>query len=244
MFVESPNVKGNVAELAIAKAAAELGLTVYGPLTEHGRYDLVLEIGGELARVQCKWGRVLDDGAVICVQIAGNRLTPAGYVRTVYTCDEIDFIAVYCGELDRCYLLPMSVVEGRHEIRLRLTAPRNGQRAFINEAARFEFAGAVAQLARARRWQRRGRGFESHQLHSRNQADRPVVVGADEFRNRLGWYMERAAAGEEFQVHRRGRPYVRVTELVPQLRLRTEPRSGLLAHGVFFGRYAPERSAA
>jgi len=33
MFVQSPNVKGAVAELAIAKAAAELGLPVYGPLT-------------------------------------------------------------------------------------------------------------------------------------------------------------------------------------------------------------------
>jgi prevent-host-death family protein len=35
-------------------------------------------------------------------------------------------------------------------------------------------------------------------------------VGAHEFRNRFGWYMERAAAGEEIRVTRRGRPYVRL----------------------------------
>jgi prevent-host-death family protein len=46
-----------------------------------------------------------------------------------------------------------------------------------------------------------------------------VVVGANEFRNRFGWYMERAAAGEEFHVERRGRPYVRLTGAAPQLRL-------------------------
>jgi len=37
-----------------------------------------------------------------------------------------------------------------------------------------------------------------------------TVVGAHEFRNRFGWYMERAAAGEEMRVTRRGRPYVRL----------------------------------
>jgi prevent-host-death family protein len=37
-----------------------------------------------------------------------------------------------------------------------------------------------------------------------------VEVGAHEFRNRFGWYMERAAAGEEFLVTRRGKPYVRL----------------------------------
>jgi hypothetical protein len=37
----------------------------------------------------------------------------------------------------------------------------------------------------------------------------PAEVGAHEFRNRFGWYMERAAAGEEIRVSR-GRPYVRL----------------------------------
>jgi prevent-host-death family protein len=209
--VQSPNVKGNVAELAIAKAAAELGLSIYAPLVEHSRADLVLEIADTLYRVQCKWGRLLADRSVIYVQTGGNRTTPAGYVRTVYSRAEIDLMAVYCGDLDRAYLLPAEVFEGRHAIHLRLTEPRNGQRASINAAAKFEFHGAVAQLARASGWQPEGRGFESPQLHSPSVPESPVVVGANEFRNRFGWYMERAAAGEEFHVERRGRPYVRLT---------------------------------
>jgi prevent-host-death family protein len=35
-------------------------------------------------------------------------------------------------------------------------------------------------------------------------------VGAHEFRNHFGYYMERAAAGAEVNVSRRGRPYVRM----------------------------------
>ena len=45
------------------------------------------------------------------------------------------------------------------------------------------------------------------------------VVGAHDFRNRFGWYMERAAAGEEFFVTRRGKPYVRLVPARDQLDL-------------------------
>ena len=165
MFVESPNVKGAVAELAIAKAAAELGLPVYLPLTEHGRCDLVIEIGGRLVRVQCKWARLIREKSVIYVQVGGNRSTPNGYVRSVYTREEVDFIAAYCSELDRCYLVPIEEAEGHYALHLRLEPAKNGQRAGIREAARFELRGAVAQLARASAWHAEGRGFESPQLH-------------------------------------------------------------------------------
>jgi prevent-host-death family protein len=35
-------------------------------------------------------------------------------------------------------------------------------------------------------------------------------VGAHEFRNRFGLYMERAAGGTEFLIRRHGRPYARL----------------------------------
>lgn len=38
----------------------------------------------------------------------------------------------------------------------------------------------------------------------------PITVGAHEYRNHFGWYMERAAAGETFLVTRRGKPYARL----------------------------------
>jgi prevent-host-death family protein len=41
------------------------------------------------------------------------------------------------------------------------------------------------------------------------------VIGAHEFRNRFGWYLDRAAAGETVLVSRRGRPHV---ELRPAAR--------------------------
>ena len=47
--------KGSIAELAIAKTAADLRFDVYWPLTQGGRYDMVIDIHRQLFRVQCKW---------------------------------------------------------------------------------------------------------------------------------------------------------------------------------------------
>jgi prevent-host-death family protein len=37
-----------------------------------------------------------------------------------------------------------------------------------------------------------------------------VVIGARDFRNRFGWYVERASRGESFLITRRGRSYARL----------------------------------
>jgi len=40
-------------------------------------------------------------------------------------------------------------------------------------------------------------------------------VGAHKFRNHFGYYMERAAAGTEILVSRRGKPYTRLCPAQP-----------------------------
>ncbi|MGH2924234.1 MAG: type II toxin-antitoxin system Phd/YefM family antitoxin [Solirubrobacterales bacterium] len=44
-----------------------------------------------------------------------------------------------------------------------------------------------------------------------------TTVGANQFRNHFGYYMERAAAGEVIAVSRRGKGYVRLLPHQPQL---------------------------
>jgi PD-(D/E)XK nuclease superfamily protein len=207
VFVEDdPNFKGNVAEAAIAFAATRLGLPVYTPLTEHSRYDLVIEIGGKLEKVQCKWGRHRPEEGIVSVQLQQSRCTPGGYVHNSYEAGEVDLVAVYCGALDRCYLLPEPLFVGRRAVYLRLDPTRNGQRACINLASEYEFAGAVAQLEERRAGSAKVRG--SSPLSSTSPP--PSSIGSNEFRNRLGYYLELAARGHELLVTRRGRPFVKV----------------------------------
>lgn len=214
------NKKGAVAELAIQLAAERLDIDVYKPVSEHGRTDLIFNIAGRLWRVQCKWGRLIANGAVVNVRTGGCRVTNRGYVRSTYTAEEIDLLAVYAGEVDRCFLLPPPVFAGRQEVQLRLIPTRNNQRACITLAADFEFEGAVAQLARASEWHSEGRGFESRQLHSPEPGSaEPTTVGSELFGQQVGYWMERASKGEEMVVTFRGRPRVRLIPInAPLLR--------------------------
>jgi prevent-host-death family protein len=215
--VLSTNRKGAIAEAKIVAAATELGVPVLRPVQEHGRYDLAFEIGDRILRVQCKWGALDEAGAVIKVSLQSCCLTPAGYVRTPYGRDEIDLVAVYCGELDRCYLLPSALACGRTSAYLRLVPPKNGQRACINLSSDFEFAGAVAQLEEHRHGMARARG--SSPLSSTSTPDSLNVVrtGSNEFRNHFGYYLERAAAGAEIHISRHGRPFARLLPAQDQL---------------------------
>lgn len=212
-----PNLKGNVAELAIATEAARLGLSVCKPLTEHERYDLILGIGDLLLRVQCKWAS--RKGDVICLRLKTSSHSPTrGYVTSTYREGEIDAIAVYCGDADQCYLVPIERVAGLQMLHLRLDAARNNQRAALNWASEYEFPGAVAQLAERFAGSEEARGSnplssipsEEAAASSEGIADNIVNVGAHQFRNHFGYYMEQAAAGSEIVVSRHGRPFVRM----------------------------------
>ena len=147
--------KGAIAELAVQLAATKLGIDVYRPVAEGGRYDMIFDLVGELVRVQCKWASRCGDVLVArCYRARRNR---DGLVRRLYTREEIDAYALYSLELDRCFFVPMSHAEGMQEIRLRLAPARNNQRKRIHWADDFDLAvtlsrhqGAVAQLGERR----------------------------------------------------------------------------------------------
>ncbi len=210
----NPNQRGAIAEAAIAYEAVRAGLDVFKPCSEHSRCDLIFGVGSRLLRVQCKTarrsGEVLSIGLVVC------RHTPGGYVRTTYSATEIDLVAAHCHELGRSYLLPFDVVAaGKTSIHLRLSPPKNGQRAAIHYAAQYEFPGAVAQLGERRHGMAEVRG--SSPLSSTSSPAGEIVIGSHELRERFGHWMERAAAGDEVLVTRHGRRFVRLGPADPQL---------------------------
>ncbi len=215
--MQDSNAKGAIAEQAFVLAAVKAGVPVWEPLSEHGRCDSVFEIGGRLWRVQCKWDRLSPAGDVVMAQIGGCRRSRQGYVRTTYSKHEVDLFGIYCGDLDRCFLVPAPVAVDKHALSLRLSDPRNGQRACINLASSFDFEGAIAQLGE--------RVTGSHEVVGSSPTSstpldtlpadtwphEPITIGSHSFREQLGWWMERAAAGEELLITRRGKPRLRVS---------------------------------
>ena len=142
--------KGNIAELAIAREAVALGIDVYRPVGEGGRYDMIFELADGLWRIQCKWAP--RQGDVIVLRCYSCRRNREGLLRHRYEPGEIDAFAAYCRDTDRCYFLPYSSFVGYSQVLLRLAPSKNNQAEGINWARDYEFAatlgrpGAIAQL--------------------------------------------------------------------------------------------------
>ena len=156
-------------------------------------------------------GRLSKDRDVVSVKIGGSRRSAVGFVRSTYSAHEVDLLGVYCAELDQCFLVPIGAIAGKSEVSLRLTPPRNRQEACINLACDFDFAGAIAQLGERVNGIHEVAGSSPASSILDERGAQPTTVGADVLRGRLGYWIDRVAAGELVLVTRRGRPRVRLS---------------------------------
>jgi hypothetical protein len=125
--------------MAIIFALSLEGYLVLVPFGENTRYDIVIDTGSQLRRVQCKTG-CLRSGAVVFRTCSsyGHHPNPK-IVRRDYE-GEIDDFAVYCPELGSVYLIPIEDVATRTSAMLRVSPPRNGQFKRIRLAAAYEIS--------------------------------------------------------------------------------------------------------
>jgi hypothetical protein len=136
--------KGAAAELAIAHAAAALGVGVLKPLTDGERYDLVFDVRSAVIRVQCKSAAL--HGSVLKVPCHSARRSRSGFVKRYYETSEIDALAAYSAELERCFFIPLAEIPGRTCLQLRLAPCRNGQQIGVNWADAFNFGARLRAL--------------------------------------------------------------------------------------------------
>ena len=137
--MEHPKDVGDKSALAIMFALRLLDYGVLVPFGENTRYDLVVDTGKSLRKVQCKTGR-LRNGAVLfatCSSYAhhGSAVDP----RRDYQ-GQVDDFAVFCHQLGSVYLIPIEDLDVRTLGTLRITPPANGQSKNIRLASTYEIA--------------------------------------------------------------------------------------------------------
>jgi hypothetical protein len=101
--------KGNIAELAVAAEAAKLGVDIYRPVGEGGRYDMIFDVGTRLLRIQCKWAP--RHGDVIVLRCYSCRRNGDGLQRRKYVEGEIDAFVAYCPDTHFLLLPAIRVVQ-------------------------------------------------------------------------------------------------------------------------------------
>jgi hypothetical protein len=137
------NQKGFIAEQAVILECAKRAIPVSRPLDDQ-RYDLVLDLGSRLLRVQCKWA--VRDGEVVSIRTRRCRRGREGLIHRRYQAGEIDCIAAYCLDTGTSYLLPTELSIERASVLLRLSPTRNGQAAGIRWARDYEFGATLNSL--------------------------------------------------------------------------------------------------
>jgi hypothetical protein len=120
---------GDISEAKLTAALLAKGKVVLKPYGDNQRYDLAVEENGILSRIQCKTGKLIN-GAISfrTTSVYGNNGNRRGYVG------QIEFFGVYCPQVDRCFLVPISDT-GKSEVCLRVLPPKkNGYQSTIRWA--------------------------------------------------------------------------------------------------------------
>jgi hypothetical protein len=136
---EHPKTIGNRSTVAIMLGLVEAGYEVLVPFGENTRYDLVIDDGRSLSRVQCKTGR-LRKGAVVFRTCSSYAHHPnPRVVRRPYQGD-IDYFGVYCPETGGVYLVPIEQAALKTTASLRFFPAQNNQYDRVRFAADYEIA--------------------------------------------------------------------------------------------------------
>jgi hypothetical protein len=124
-------------EAAILAELVRRGYQVLVPFGTNQRYDLVLDMGGEFVRAQCKTGR-LRNGVVVFSTRSIRSNTRRTFFRD-YT-NQVELFLVHCPETDGIYAVPVDEAPAGYGY-LRVDPTRNGQEERIRWARDYELPG-------------------------------------------------------------------------------------------------------
>lgn len=132
------NQKGQIAELKVQLRATELGW-ICSHTIAGARYDLVLDDGKKLYRVQVKYagGKTshCEGSASVCLRSNEGDVRNMKYSRTKtkkYSGLEVDAVLAYLPQIDKIVWLNPELFEGKAVISVRYQAPKNGQLKGVN----------------------------------------------------------------------------------------------------------------
>jgi PD-(D/E)XK nuclease superfamily protein len=144
--------KGLQAEFFVAHLLSQHGFTALVPFGEDTRYDLVSEKRGVFKRIQVKFVAPKNGALQVQLRSANN------YQTIHYSDADVDIIAAYNPENSKVYFIPLSGVDNKSTLNLRLSECKNGQQLRVIKAADYEFrfdileesSAGVAQLVEHR----------------------------------------------------------------------------------------------
>ena len=128
-MISEVTAKGLEAQLKAEIRANELGYVVSKPTTDCCRYDMIIDTGNELKRVQVKYCDCKSPEADGAVKVNLRKFSLNKNERPFYTESEIDALVVYIKPVEKLCYFPIEVVSGKKSITIRYEASKNNQTA-------------------------------------------------------------------------------------------------------------------
>ena len=121
--------KGISTELRSLLYFTEKGYLCSVPYGNVGRYDLLVDTGKKIVRIQCKSAHKNDNGSYT-VNTSNTAMKANGNVRKFYTKDEIDFIITFIE--DQAVFIPVEMIEKSQSKIFRTELPKYGAKTNCN----------------------------------------------------------------------------------------------------------------
>lgn len=120
-------IHGLVAQNKAELRAIEKGYIVSKPITECARYDLIIDNGFALEKVQVKYAGSKQNQSTGSCKVDFRKKSINGKMRNSYTKEEVDAILVYVPEIDKVCYFPIDVVENKSTLTIRYEKSKNNQ---------------------------------------------------------------------------------------------------------------------
>lgn len=123
-------LKGSIGEYAVTMEFLKMGFTVSHPYGDNARYDLIVDDGKKLYKVQIKYTSVkTESDSWLCRCISSKNHTTNKRLDSYE--NDIDIIAFYISELNQCIMFTVDEIKGKNTICVREQLPKNNQHNII-----------------------------------------------------------------------------------------------------------------
>lgn len=114
--MELTQVKGNLVELQCIMKFMSMGFECSTPYGNQAKYDILVDTGEEILRIQCKKSRWADNKKSIVFNTCSQTTNTQKTIRHSYTSEQIDYFAT-CWE-DEVYLIPVDECSSSKSLRI------------------------------------------------------------------------------------------------------------------------------
>lgn len=121
------NINGAYAELKVGAEAIRRNYTVCYPHGDNAQYDIVLDTGTSMDRVQIKYASMRENGCLV--------VYPQSSTGKTYADNSVDYYLIYCPDTDKIYKVPVL----NKTMSLRIKDTKNKQTKLVNLAKDFEW---------------------------------------------------------------------------------------------------------